>query len=364
MNKYDERQPGLMLRTRPSGHKSYYFVYNHRGRTRWYHIGPVTKTQARKIAIELRYKVSRGEDPQAEKLTQRIVGTFAELYERYLEERAKRKNKSWQQADYLVRKHLLQRWARLDARSITQADVYSALGKIASPSVFNQTLASASAVFRFGVKVKIIPFNPCKDIDRNETRSRERVLSDSEIAAFWPHLTPPLRVILLTGQRGGEVGRMRREHVVDKVWWRMPGPAMPALGWPGTKNGENHRVFLSAPVRELIGDGETGFVFNRTHLDAVMRGICTKLGVADAARPHDLRRTFATRVAALGFGRQALDRVLNHRDRGVVTVYDRYEYAIEDQRVMEAVAAHVLALAEGRPTSGEVVEFAPRATVT
>jgi hypothetical protein len=38
-------------------------------------------------------------------------------------------------------------------------------------------------------------------VERNDTTSRERVLSDAEIAAFWPQLSAPLQLILLTGQR-------------------------------------------------------------------------------------------------------------------------------------------------------------------
>ena len=52
-------------------------------------------------------------------------------------------------------------------------------------------------------------------------------------------------MILLTGQRPGEVTHMRREHIEDG-WWTLPGAPVPALGWPGTKNGETHRVWLPA----------------------------------------------------------------------------------------------------------------------
>src|SRR5262249_9215340 len=140
MNRYDERHPGLMLRTRASGRQSYYFVYNHRGRTRWYRIGPsqIGLTKARKIAAELRHAVVDGKDPQAEKLAQRTVGTFGELYERYLEEWAKRERKAWRQPYGLVTKHLLPRWEKLDAKSITRANVRAALGKIDKDSVRRQ----------------------------------------------------------------------------------------------------------------------------------------------------------------------------------------------------------------------------------
>ena len=35
-------------------------------------------------------------------------------------------------------------------------------------------------------------------------------------------LDPALKLILLTGQRPGEVAAMQREHIVDG-WWQMPG---------------------------------------------------------------------------------------------------------------------------------------------
>ena len=34
---------------------------------------------------------------------------------------------------------------------------------------------------------------------------------------------------------------MRREYIEDG-WWTLPGAPVPALRWPGTKNGETHRV--------------------------------------------------------------------------------------------------------------------------
>ena len=104
---------------------------------------------------------------------------------------------------------------------------------------------------------------------------------------------------------------MRREHIKDG-WWEIPGEPVPTLGWPGTKNGESHRVWLPAAARELLvdlaDDASTGFVFAGSRgravakLDEAMRTICAKLG-AERATPHDLRRTFSTTVTGLGFGR-------------------------------------------------------------
>jgi len=78
------------------------------------------------------------------------------------------------------------------------------------------------------------------------------------------------------------------------------------------------------------------------------RDICRRLGVNEKAKPHDLRRTFSSRVTGLGFGRDAMNRVTNHKEGGIADVYDRHEYAEENRRIMESVATRILALAEGR----------------
>jgi integrase len=173
-------------------------------------------------------------------------------------------------------------------------------------------------------------------------------------------------LILLTGQRPGEVAHMRREHVVDG-WWQMPGEPVPTLSWPGTKNGQSHRVWLPAPVVEIIDEiGEkTGFVFAGSRgrpvrkLADAMRRICAQLQIDDKVTPHDLRRTFSSKVTGLGFGRDAMNRVTNHKEGGIASVYDRHQYAEENKRVMEAVAARILSLAEDRAKQSEanVVAF-------
>src|SRR5262249_21362836 len=122
--------------------------------------------------------------------------------------------------------------------------------------------------------------------------------------------------------------------------------------WPGTKNGASHRIWLSKPVLALLDEFLDGD--RRLRVDSEMRDICAKLG-APRATPHDLRRTFSSKVTELGFGRDAMNRVTNHKEGGIAEVYDRYKYAEETRRVMEAVAKHIVSLAEGSG-SGNVVE--------
>jgi integrase len=264
-----------------------------------------------------------------------------------------------------VQRHAIPRWGKLQATTITRGDVKQMMARISAPIVANQTLAAVSAVFSWAVKEEIVAANPCRGVDRNATRSRERVLADSELPRFWAAFDDAgliagsaLRIILLSGQRPGEVAHMRREHIRDG-WWEMPGEPQPSTGWPGTKNGASHRVWLSAPVQKLLAelsddDVASGFVFAGARcgraargLDADMRAICKTLS-AERATPHDLRRTFLTKVTALGFGRDAMDRIANHVEGKVTDTYDRHGYADENKRVMETVAARLISLAEGR----------------
>jgi len=176
---------------------------------------------------------------------------------------------------------------------------------------------------------------------------RERVLSNNEIRMLWPKLDPALRLILLTGQRPGEVAAMERGHVVDG-WWQMPGK--PQGDWPGTKNGKDHRVSLSEPALALL---ESHLAGGNKRSSDLLKQLVAELEI-ERATPHDLRRTCLTTITRLGFGRDAMDRVANHRTSRVTDVYDRHGYAEEDRRIMAAVARHILSVVEGTGTSNVV----------
>ena len=283
------------------------------------------------MAAKLRLAVAEGKDPLAERRAERGRGTFEEVHERYLEQHAKKRNKSWQQANKLVRRFLLPRWGKLDAGSITRADVRQLISGISAPIVANQTLAAASAVFTWAVKMEVVPLNPCVGVERNATHSRERVLSDTEVRGFWHAVdrvglmrSYALKTILLTGQRPGEVSHMRLDHIADG-WWTMPGSPDPRTGWPGTKNSQTLRVWLPVSVQRMISElsdesnlstmdkSAAGFVFTSSRgkpvagLSAAMMEVCVALDITEKVTPHDLRRTHGSTITRLGHGRDAMN---------------------------------------------------------
>jgi integrase len=176
--------------------------------------------------------------------------------------RARAARQSFANKPLLGPQHLLPRWGKLKAGAITRADVRAAMIRIEAPILANQVLAAASAIFSWAIRQEIVAVNPCRLVDRNPTTDRSRVLSDAEVKLLWPKLDPALRLILLTGQRGGEVSAMQREHITDG-WWMLPGK--PEGKWPGTKNGRDHRVWLSEPAQALIEAHLAGGQGNRTH---------------------------------------------------------------------------------------------------
>src|SRR5215469_3671924 len=162
---WDSYQRGLALQIQPSGYRSFKLIYRFHNRPRWYHIGAadaIALADARKLAAELMLEVVRGKDPAAERRAERGAGTFAEMASRYVEEHAKKRNKSWRQGDYLVRRHLLPAWGTLSADTITRADVKAMMRDLEeAPVTANQTLAAVSAVYTWAVKEEILATNPC-----------------------------------------------------------------------------------------------------------------------------------------------------------------------------------------------------------
>jgi hypothetical protein len=171
---WDLHQRGLAIRVQPTGRKTWKCIYARHGRTRWLHLGgadAIGLADARTLAAEAMLAVARGKDPAAEKKAERGAGTFAELAERYVEQHAKKHNKSWKQGEALVSRYATPRWGKLQASTITRGDVKTLMSGIEAPVLANQVLAAVSAIFTWAVREEILPSNPCKLVARNAVRS-------------------------------------------------------------------------------------------------------------------------------------------------------------------------------------------------
>ena len=207
---WDTLQHGLAIQVQPSGSRSWKCIYSRHGRPRWCHIGradAIGLADARKLAAKIMVQVAEGKDPQADRKAERCSGTFEQLASQY-GEIAKKKNKSWAQADALVRRFLLPRWRKLQPANITRSDVRSMMTSIAAPIVANQTLAAASAIFSWAVRQELLKVNPCLGWSATRPplvtgfcpianyRNSRQAFDDAGLVE-----SAALKTILLTGQR-------------------------------------------------------------------------------------------------------------------------------------------------------------------
>lgn len=359
---WDEVQSGLALAVEPSGFRSYKMVYRHAGRPRWYNVGDARKLglkDARDIVRNLYADVVKGVDPAAARKAVRKAGTFEDLATRYLNEHAKRKNRSWEQAEWLIDRHVLPGWKHRWAADIRRSDVrqmFRELTEGSGPILANQALAATSAIFSWALREEILDLagNPCTGIERNPVRKRERFLNEKELKEVWPHFESAdeagrvLRAIVLCGQRPGEVLAMRWEDV-DGSWWNIPAEAYKAR--------RAHRVYLSEAVLTLMGKARAKgrvFAVSDRVVQNTARDIWSALEIP-AFRPHDLRATCASHLSSMGVPRDTISRVLGHAEAGSVTAgYVRHGYDAEKQRAMTAWARRLEAIVTGTG-AGKVV---------
>ena len=52
-----------------------------------------------------------------------------------------------------------------------------------------------------------------------------------------------------------------------------------------------------------------------------------------------------------------MNRIQNHKEGGIGSIYDRYSYAEENRRVQEAVAERIMSLVEGPKEVSKVVRL-------
>ena len=384
---FDAGITGFGLRV-SSGVKSWIYVYRAGGRPRRYTIGrypDLSLAEARDKARTARNQVAQGVDPSEVKIGTRHAETFGDLTAQYIREYAKPRKRTWRE-DQRVIDVELHRWRHVKARDIKRRDVISLLKGIAdrpAPIQANRVQALIRKVFNWAIGRDLIETNPCAGVvPFGKERRRTRVLSDDEIAQFWRAadlswrtstdcpVGAILQLQLLTAQRGQEVRFMRWSDMnLQNGWWIVPAEF--------AKNGVATRVFLNRPTVRLLREMEaisaerqqqlnrgrerkgwetkpaSVWVFPRrragkAHVegeDLPVRWTQKQFGrilLASGAqpfKPHDLRRTAATKIPIDGpqeARRFLIKRILNHADGEVTAVYDLYSYDTEKKRAMEA----------------------------
>lgn len=186
---------------------------------------------------------------------------------------------------------------------------------------------------------------------------RDRVLSMQEVRSIWKATFlmgamwgPFFRLLILTGQRRGEVASLRWEEIDFKTSAFTKSGAV-------TKNGRPHTTHLSEPaLRELTSfDGDkTGLLFSTTGSTPISGFGRAKARLDNLLgedfqpwRLHDIRTALASALNEAGEAESVVDRILNHVASGsapstVSRVYNQSELLPQRARALDKWAALVL----------------------
>lgn len=385
--------PGLYLVIQPSGAKGWALRYRYAGKPAKLTLGKwpmMTLAQARTEAAETLEQIEAGQNPAKERKVSKAAQIEALLDDRdqfqnvvalFLKRHASH-NRRADDVAAMFRREVLTAWGKRKIHEISKRDVIEVLDGIVdrgSPVTANRLRAHLNTLFNWAKGRDIVQLNPLDGIKPPAPeRPRDRVLSDDEIKLFWQACDklgqpfgPLFKLLLLTGQRRGEVGEMTEREIRGDEW------TIPAAR---SKNGDEHTITLPQAARAILEGverikGRAGYLFTTTGESPVsgftrasnrLRDTMAEIASAPHSEPvtldaftlHDLRRTAATGMAGLGFPPHVVEAVLNHRSgtrRGVAGVYNRFDYAAEKRDALEAWGRYVLALMEGQP--GNVVRM-------
>lgn len=371
---WDHDLPGFGLRIRAGGSRSFIFQYKLGTKQRRMSLGSATALTAarvRKTAEELYHRVKLGQDPGSDKIeAQREASeTFGPLAEQLLETlRTRYRPGSFREINRHLTKyarplHQLQ-VAKIGLRDI--AELLEAVTKKSGAVAANRLRASLSVFFSWAIQTGRIQTNPVINTQKNDERSRDRVLSDPELRLIWnalegDHYGAIVKLLALTGQRAGEISGLRWSEVHDS---QIIFPA------ERVKNDRVHVLPLSEAAAEIIEqqqrrdgrdlvfgrdsrDGFNGRSYYKELLDQRIKEANGGKAIA-GWRLHDLRRTCATKMVELGIRPDVVEAVLNHASgqrSGVAGIYNRHSYDREKRAALDLWADKLLAIVSGREST-------------
>jgi integrase len=376
---YDEAFPSFGIRVGRSGSRYFFYRYREQGKYRRLQLGKfpaVSLAEAREKALSYHLQVARGESPIEAAEDWRKGPTVAVVVEQYIEKYASRYHRKVAPAAQTLQRFFVAEFGERKVADLRRSEISAMLERIVArgtPQMANRTLSLVRHLLTWCMQEELIDSNPCFAL-RNPAPLvvRSRVLSRAEIRAAWGSFLAAgdlygvaLRLLLLTGQRSGEVRGMRWDQIDGQVW---------TIPVHLHKSKREHAVPLASSALELIESQR------EKHEEMVLpsakrRGALqsTRLNIAvdriwqthgqPPWTPHDLRRTVATNLGALGYPSFLIGKVLGHSDGSVTAIYNKWDYLPEKRAMLEAWEKRLEAiLAEPEPVeSVGVVEDAETA---
>jgi integrase len=357
---WDTLTPGFGVRVSYGGRKAFVVMTRIGGRARRFTLRPpyplLTLGEARKRAEDILKNAQAGLDPTAATRVA-LRNPFAAVAADFMADHAK-DLRTRDEMQRKIDKELLPLWGDRPISSITRGEIKALLREKArsGPIAANRLLALISKIFTWAVDEEILDSSPAMRLPRQGVeQERERALTADEIRTLWAAFGklgypfgPLFKLLLVTGQRRGEVAAMRWSEI-DGDSWLLPGAR--------AKSGSGHRVPLSSLGREILASvPELGKLVFSARGDSPLQGWSKAKARADALceteiadwRIHDLRRTFATHMRSIGIDRLVVSKLLNHAEAGITRVFDRYSSDPEKAAAMERWANRLREIVENK----------------
>jgi integrase len=335
---------GLYLVVQPSGAKSCAIRYRRHGRSEKLTVKgsypAVTLAAARAEARKIQDVLAHGNDPKTRGSD--TVSALAVLYDRHHIAGLRPGTQLLKRRQMAA---IVKAWGARPIASITRKDVIKLIDSAAqTANTANDRAKSIASFLQWCVERGEIDFNVAHRIKRRSTKSRDRVLTDDELAAIWHQAISVgachgalVRLLILTGARRDEIASLRWSEIIGNEI---------QLSGERTKNGVPHGIAITPAMADVLDqcprNGDYALNGNfKVNLSARMRKRLNPPGITNW-RLHDLRRTFASGCAKLGIPPDIIERCLNHSKASTIAaVYNRHSYTKEMRDCWERWSAYV-----------------------
>jgi|SRR5665213_3248418 len=347
----DDTLPGFGVRISPAGSKAFVLVHGrNRRRTTIGRYPVISLSEARARAKEILAEEILGKS----RLPTTAFSDAVELYLAGLPQR--NKPSSVQSTKRRLVRHFVPPLRRERLDEITASQISQIIDRLVdTPSEANHALVAIRGFFSWAERRHLVSRSPCGLLQSpSRSVSRERVLSSEELKKVLGAATLDrspfgaiVELLVLTGQRRGEIAALS-STMID-----MPTKTI-MLPSSLTKNGRKHTFPFGTRAEALLQRHFVdGLLFAARGLDGPFSGwskskarLDKKCGVQNWTL-HDLRRTFATQLAALGTPIHVTEKLLNHVTgtiSGVAAIYNRHTYMDEMRQAIEAYERHLATL--------------------